>query len=75
MGFMSLQTLSYYGYIKVDHTKFQDDFNRVMDLNKDGKVDQDDAKVAYGKITEVLEYSLPSGSGFGVGFLAGIRKG
>lgn len=35
---MGLQTLSYYGYVKVDHTKLQSDFERAMDLNKDGKV-------------------------------------
>lgn len=75
MGFMSLQTLQYYGYIKVDHAKFQDDFNRALDLNKDGKVDQDDAKLAYGKIQEVLQYSLPAGGGFAGGFAAGLRRG
>ena len=72
---MSLQTLSYYGYIKVDHKKIEDDFNRAMDLNQDGKVDQEDAKLAYGKLQEVLQYSLPAGGGFAGGFLAGLRRG
>lgn len=46
-----------------------------MDLNKDGKVDKADAKVAYDKLMTVLQYSLPAGSGFGGGFIAGVRSG
>ena len=72
---MGLQTLSYYGYVNVDHVKIQSDFEKALDLNKDGKVDKDDAKIASDKVMEVLQYNLPAGSGFGAGFLAGIRTG
>ena len=72
---MSLQTLAYYGYIQIDHTRFQKDFEKAMDFNKDGKVDKDDAQIAYNKVMEILQYSLPAGSGFGGGFIAGIRTG
>ena len=72
---MALQTLSYQGYVHVDHVKIQSDFERAMDLNKDGKVDKDDAKIASDKIMEVLQYNLPAGGGFGGGFIAGIRSG
>ncbi|CAB9500298.1 FUN14 domain-containing protein 2 [Seminavis robusta] len=75
LGFMSLQTLSYYGYIEVDHAKLQKDFEKTMDLNKDGKVDQADAQLAMDKIMSVLQYSLPAGGGFGGGFVAGVRSG
>lgn len=71
---MSLQTMAYYGYIQIDHTRIQEDFERAMDLNKDGKVDKDDAEIAYNKVMEVLQYSLPAGSGFGGGFIAGVRS-
>jgi uncharacterized membrane protein (Fun14 family) len=75
LGFMSLQTLSYYGYVQVDHSKIQSDFNKAMDLNKDGKVDKEDAQIASDKLMEVLQYGLPTGGGFGAGFIAGIRSG
>lgn len=72
---MSLQTMAYYGYIKIDHDRFEQDFNRQFDLNKDGKVDKEDAGIAYNKVMEILQYSLPAGGGFGGGFIAGVRSG
>mmetsp|Transcript_18666 Transcript_18666/g.24492 ORF Transcript_18666/g.24492 Transcript_18666/m.24492 type:complete len:91 (+) Transcript_18666:318-590(+) len=75
VGFMGLQTLSYSGYIQVDHATIKKDVENFMDLNKDGKVDEEDGKEAMNKLMEVFEYNLPSGSGFGVGFLGGLRSG
>lgn len=75
LGFMSLQTLSYYGYVQIDHVRIQADFERAMDLNKDGKVDKEDAQLVYAKIMEVLQHSLPAGGGFAGGFVAGVRSG
>lgn len=75
LGFMGIQTLSYYGYIEVDHSRIQSDFEKALDLNKDGKVDKEDGKIAYDKVMSVLQYSLPAGSGFGGGFIAGVRSG
>lgn len=75
LGFMSLQSLSYAGYIQVDHSKMKKEVENMMDLNNDGKIDAADGQVAYGKVTKVLEHNLPSGAGFGVGFLAGLRSG
>ena len=72
---MSLQALSYYGYVKVDHSQLQRDFNDMLDLNQDGKVDAEDGKVIYNKLLEVLEFNLPSGSGFAAGFVGGVRMG
>jgi uncharacterized membrane protein (Fun14 family) len=72
---MSLQTLSYYGYIEIDHSKLQKEFENTLDLNKDGKVDQADAKLILDKVMSVLQFSLPAGGGFGGGFIAGIRSG
>ena len=72
---MGLQTLQYYGYIHVDHGKLQADFEKALDLNKDGKVDREDAMIAHGELMKVLQYNLPAGGGFGGGFLAGVRSG
>lgn len=75
LSFMGLQALAYKGYIKIEHDQFEQDFKNAMDFNKDGKVDKDDAEIAYSKVMEVLQYSLPAGSGFGGGFIAGVRSG
>ena len=61
--------------MKVDHVQIQKDVEDFMDLNDDGKVDSKDGAMAYNKVLEVLEYNLPSGSGFAVGFVSGVRSG
>lgn len=75
LGFMSLQSLSYAGYIKVDHERIKNKVESIMDLNDDGKVDKEDADQAMEKVFEVLNYNLPAGSGFGAGFIGGLRSG
>jgi uncharacterized membrane protein (Fun14 family) len=72
---MTLQTLSYNGYIKVDHVRIREDVEKIMDLNKDGEVDSNDAAVAYKKVLSVLQYQMPSGAGFATGFVGGLRSG
>jgi uncharacterized membrane protein (Fun14 family) len=75
MGFVVLQTLQYSGYIQVDHGKMKKDMESMFDLDKDGELDKDDAKVAYSKILKILQYNMPAGGGFGAGFLGGLRSG
>lgn len=75
LGFISLQTLNYYGYVKVDHGQLERDFNDMLDLNKDGKVDAEDGKIVFNKIMKVLEFNLPAGGGFAAGFVGGLRSG
>lgn len=45
----------------------------LLDVNKDGKVDSSDFDHALNKMHRTLEYNLPSGGGFTVGLLAGLR--
>jgi uncharacterized membrane protein (Fun14 family) len=75
LGFMTLQTLSYSGYITIDHDRMKKEVENWMDLNKDGKVDADDSKLAINKVLRVLEYNMPGGGGFAAGFIGGIRSG
>ena len=75
LGFMSLQSLSYAGYIKVDQEKIKNDVESIMDLNNDGKVDSDDVSQATNKIMNILSFNLPAGGGFSAGFIAGLRSG
>ena len=74
-GFMALQTLAYSGYVEVDHGKLKKDIEGMMDLNKDGKVDTEDLNKASEDIMEVLSFGLPAGTGFGAGFIFGLRQG
>jgi hypothetical protein len=63
------------GYVQVNHERLKEDMESLFDLNKDGKVDKDDAQLGYDKIMKVLAYNLPAGGGFGAGFLGGLRTG
>ncbi|GKZ00520.1 hypothetical protein MPSEU_001004400 [Mayamaea pseudoterrestris] len=74
LGFITLQTLAYNGYIEVNHTKIQETIEKYMDLNQDGRIDQHDASAAYRKMLKVLEFNLPAGSGFAAGFFGGVRR-
>ena len=75
LGFMTLQTLAYKGYIQIDHGKLKEEMYNMMDFNKDGQIDLDDGQIALQEILKVLQYGVPSGSGFGAGFISGIRSG
>ncbi len=48
--FITIQTLSYNGYIQVNMDKLEKDVDSIMDLNHDGKVDIKDAEVLYNKV-------------------------
>ena len=47
----------------------------VFDRNKDGKIDAEDAKVAFDEIIKVVGFNMPSGGGFSAGLLAGLKQG
>jgi uncharacterized membrane protein (Fun14 family) len=72
---MCLQTLAYNGYVQVNHTKIQKSVENFFDLNKDGKIDESDGAEAYKRVLGVLQFNLPAGSGFGAGFIGGVRSG
>mmetsp|Transcript_29214 Transcript_29214/g.43087 ORF Transcript_29214/g.43087 Transcript_29214/m.43087 type:complete len:187 (+) Transcript_29214:104-664(+) len=75
MGFMTLQGLQHMGYIEVNHGALKSQVENLMDLNKDGKVDEKDAQEALDRVQEVLTVGLPAGGGFGAGFIGGLRSG
>ena len=75
LGFVGLQSLSYAGYVKVDHSVLQETVETAMDLNKDGKVDKNDADKALEKVMEVLQFGMNGGAGFAAGFVGGFRSG
>lgn len=75
LGFMTLQSLAYAGYIQVDHSALKKDVEKVFDLNKDGVVDDKDGKLAYDQVMEVLQFNMTGGSGFAAGFMGGLKSG
>jgi uncharacterized membrane protein (Fun14 family) len=75
LGFVTLQSLSYAGYLTIDHGALKKDVEKALDLNKDGVVDDKDAAVAYNKLMDVLQFNMTGGSGFAAGFLGGMRSG
>ncbi|EQC29735.1 hypothetical protein SDRG_12507 [Saprolegnia diclina VS20] len=74
-AFMAMQCASYYGYLDVNYKKLERDITDMLDINKDGKFDSKDVQVMYKKMMDVLEFSLPAGSGYAAGFLVGFRSG
>ncbi|GFH49134.1 hypothetical protein CTEN210_05610 [Chaetoceros tenuissimus] len=75
LGFATLQTLSYAGYIDVDHSQLQKDVEKMMDLNSDGKIDAKDGEKVMDKVMEVLQFGMVGGGGFAAGFIGGFRSG
>ena len=75
LGFVTLQSLSYAGYLQIDHGALKKDVEKVLDLNKDGTIDDKDANIAYNKVMEVLQFNMTGGSGFAAGFVGGMRSG
>ena len=47
---MSLQALSYFGYISVDYNKIKRDMSTLFDLNADGLADDKDIHLVYDKV-------------------------
>merc|ERR1711935_1128942 len=67
LAFVGLQTLAYMGYVKVDYLKMQSDATNLLDQNGDGKLDEQDAKIAADHAVAILKRGLPSAGGFSAG--------
>eukprot|EP00053_Salpingoeca_punica_P003559 m.43824 g.43824 ORF g.43824 m.43824 type:complete len:155 (-) comp12264_c0_seq1:277-741(-) len=74
-GFIALQLLSYNGYVSVNWQKMEADVMGALDLNKDGKVDQEDLRSWFKKGMKICQYNMPSSAGFAGGFVMGVRYG
>ena len=74
-GFVGLQLATGLGYIEVHWDKMVDHAKLTMDVNKDGKLNTDDAKEWWKRLKKILVHKIPSSGGFSVGFLYGVRYG
>ncbi|CAH0488984.1 unnamed protein product [Peronospora farinosa] len=73
--FIILQCASFSGYVNVNYKKLKRDVKGYLDIDQDGVLDTKDLDSMYKLVMEVLEFSLPAGSGFAAGFILGFRSG
>ncbi|RMX67327.1 hypothetical protein KXD40_009687 [Peronospora effusa] len=73
--FIILQCASFSGYVNVNYKKLKRDLKGYLDIDQDGVLDTKDLDSLYKLVMEVLEFSLPAGSGFAAGFILGFRSG
>jgi hypothetical protein len=57
----------------VEWRKLEKAVQDSFDVNKDGKIDSEDAKLIYEKYMKTLTYKLPSTAGFALAFMLGLR--
>ena len=77
VGFLifCIQVLAASGYITTQWDGLSEDFKDWLDANGDGKVDSEDLKVLFNRLTSVVGYNLPAGSGWLAGWIMGLRTG
>ncbi|TDH66485.1 hypothetical protein CCR75_006242 [Bremia lactucae] len=68
--FVLLQCASYSGYVHVDYQKMEHDVKKYLNRHKDETKDYDSI---FTSLMEVLEFNLPAGSGFAIGWIVGFR--
>ncbi|KRW98332.1 hypothetical protein PPERSA_02109 [Pseudocohnilembus persalinus] len=71
--FVAMQLLQSSGYVNIEWKKIEADIKQNLDLNKDGKIDEKDAQLAYQRYLSTLTMKLPSTSGFALFFLLGLK--
>lgn len=74
-GFIALQMAVSLGYIDVHWDKVAGGATASIDVNKDGKLDAEDAKEYWRRLQSILTHKIPSAGGFSLGFLYGVRYG
>eukprot|EP01126_Amoeba_proteus_P038146 TRINITY_DN3967_c0_g1_i1.p1 TRINITY_DN3967_c0_g1~~TRINITY_DN3967_c0_g1_i1.p1 ORF type:complete len:111 (-),score=11.05 TRINITY_DN3967_c0_g1_i1:97-429(-) len=72
-AFVLLQVLQYNGYITISWEKVNDDIQKRLDQDGDGKFDTKDAQTLWSRFMKILQSGLPSGLGIGVGLYYGLK--
>jgi len=81
--YILFQTAAHYDYITINWKRVEKDLAALAGVNKDGKIDEKKFGIYYSKAMLMLSNDGDSGDAarnsaagsFGVGFLAGLRKG
>ncbi len=74
MGFVCLQAMVHKGYITVDWKKIEKSVTDVVDTDKDGKITERDVQRYFEKVKAFLMENIPDASGFGLGFMLGLKS-
>lgn len=73
-GFMFFQTLSYFGYIRVNWTKIKDDVVKLLDTDGSGKVGTKDIRYYTKKMFNLLSVGGAGATGLSAGVYMGLTK-
>ena len=72
-GYFVKQASKTVAFLCGDYVGMEKKVEQALDVNKDGKLDTEDAMIVINKVKSFLSYGLPSAGGFGAGFAAGLR--
>lgn len=73
LGFMVLQGLAYKGFIDVNWKEVEKSVVDAVDTDNDGQITEKDLRRYWDKIKTILTNNIPDASGFGLGFMFGLR--
>lgn len=74
LGFVFIQTLVFKGFINVDWKKVEEKVVEAVDADKDGKITEQDVRIYWKKVKKILTNNVPDATGFGLGFLYGLKS-
>ena len=74
LAFVSLQAMVHQGYITVDWKKIEQSVKDVVDTDQDGEFTEKDVQRYLEKVKVFLMKNIPDASGFGLGFMLGLKS-
>ncbi len=74
LAFVSLQAMVHKGYIQVDWKKIEQSVKDAVDTDKDGEITDKDVQRYWERVKKFLTENIPDASGFGLGFMIGLKS-
>lgn len=62
------------GYIQVDWKKIEQSVKDVVDTDKDGEITDKDIQRYWERVKKFMTENIPDASGFGLGFMIGLKS-
>lgn len=73
LGFMALQTLSYFGYVSINWNRVEEDVTKLLDQDGNGKLDKADLQILWNRFQNFMKSGLPNAAGFTTGFALAVK--
>ncbi|KAL7554547.1 hypothetical protein ACHAWF_018009 [Thalassiosira exigua] len=73
LGFIALQGLAHSGFIDVNWKQVEKSVVAAVDTDNDGEITEKDLKRYLEKVKAILTNNIPDASGFGLGFMYGLK--